>query len=783
MDGEFKLSEEQEQAISLCATSRVSVLTGGPGVGKTSCLKALVEKIIAKDPSKRIALCAPTGRAAKRMGECIGMEGKTIHRTLGFEGDGFKHHRANLLPVQVVAVDECFDARQQVLTEQGWVMIGKIVNQKLDFKVLARNPHTGMLEPKKIVRWLKHDAPTEGLLEIRVGRSDSLRDARLIRCTSDHKLLTTDGYVRAGQLRVGEMLVVRGALLTQLQQSVLVGSVFGDGSLRPGNARVTSPQMKFMNGSAQLDYLLWKHRIFGGLASKISIAPSGYKNGLPAHSFNLRVTDESTRIGLREMAADGVHGSGSRRWRPTDALLDRIDATALAVWFCDNGSVTKRRRPGENTTATLHTERFSRETNEALALVLRHRFDLDVKVMCAGRGFFMLRFSVEGTRKLNETIRSFVPECMERKCPGANFAPALQHPRDTCSAEIRSVERVESSSRHVYDIEVQDHHNYVAGNVVVSNCSMLDQRLAASLLDAIPPSAQVVFIGDADQLPSVGPGTVFRDIIASGAVPVARLTKVYRQDERSRIALNCQAVNRGEIPSFDDASDTSFLDGPTEEVAGHIERVLKEEAPERGFLPRDVQIIIPQRTGAIGVDRVNEVVQELLNPNSGQDKWTFAALELRLGDKVTQTANDYDLTGTNGVKGVFNGELGIICKFEDGDGPTRPEKMHVDFGDRVVPYEKSQAAGGRLRLSYAATVHRLQGCQADAAIVVCSSTHSYMLSRQLLYTALSRAKKYCWLIGDRKGLSRAVKNVDPHSRRTRLGARIAQTYRERSATA
>lgn len=305
--------------------------------------------------------------------------------------------------------------------------------------------------------------------------------------------------------------------------------------------------------------------------------------------------------------------------------------------------------------------------------------------------------------------------------------------------------------------------------VVGDECSMIDAYLMATLLDAIPQTARVVLVGDADQLPSVGPGTVFRDIILSKEVPVARLTKLFRQDERSRIAENCARINRGDMPVFVDAIDTAMVEVDDEELGDELERVLLELAPAAGFEPREVQILVPQNKGPIGVDALNDRLQKLLNPDSGQQKWKMGATELRLRDRVVQTKNDYDLVATNGAEGVFNGEMGTITGFHmDDDGKT--ERMALDLGDRTVLYPRESAVG--LKLAYAISVHRGQGSEFPAVIVVCSSPHTYMLSRQLFYTAMSRPKRYCWVVGDAKAVGRAVRNTTPHKRRTGLVEQI-----------
>lgn len=301
--------------------------------------------------------------------------------------------------------------------------------------------------------------------------------------------------------------------------------------------------------------------------------------------------------------------------------------------------------------------------------------------------------------------------------------------------------------------------------VLVDESSMVPVQLMASLIDALPSRARIVCVGDADQLPSVGAGSVLRDLIASGRVPVSRLTRIYRQDPNSRIATNCAAINRGELPEFDGASDTSFEHVAEDRLADVLVSLVREQ---RAYDPFDLQVISPQHKGPAGVEVLNERLQDALNPDRGQPSVEFGATAIRVGDKVRQTRNDYTIEAERGEPGAFNGEVGRVL---DVAGSGNDWRMRVDMGDRVCSYKREQTSG--LVLAYAITVHASQGSAFPAAVVAASGAHRRMWSRQLLYTALSRPKRYAWVVGDASVIESAVANTTPHERRTGLRERLA----------
>ncbi len=316
--------------------------------------------------------------------------------------------------------------------------------------------------------------------------------------------------------------------------------------------------------------------------------------------------------------------------------------------------------------------------------------------------------------------------------------------------------------------------------VIVDEVSMVDIVLMNSLLRAIPLTATLVLVGDADQLPSVGPGTVLKDILESGRVPAVRLTEIFRQAEQSRIVLNAHRVNRGEFPDLspppvgphpaerDGAlprggeSDFHFL---PEEEPERLQRLIVDLASRR--LParyrldpvEDIQVLTPMHRGVIGAAQLNAVLQAALNPaRAGAAEVVRGGRVFRVGDRVMQIRNNYD-------KEVYNGDIGRIARVD-----LEEQEVVVRVDGRPVTYDFSEL--DELTLAYAATVHKSQGSEYPAVILPLHTTHYPMLQRNLLYTALTRARRLLVLVGMKKALAIAVRNDATLRRASRLTDRL-----------
>ena len=307
--------------------------------------------------------------------------------------------------------------------------------------------------------------------------------------------------------------------------------------------------------------------------------------------------------------------------------------------------------------------------------------------------------------------------------------------------------------------------------LVIDEASMLDQSLAYHVLKALEPGAHLLMVGDVDQLPSVGAGDVLRDLIASQQAPVTRLTEIFRQAAHSQIITNAHRVNQGEMPYFESTrqgeegkpSGDFFLfpaDTP-EEAAQWVQDVVCNRIPAKfDFHPtRDIQVLSPMYRGPAGVTALNENLQASLNPPDllKPEKKLFGQL-FRVGDKLMQTQNNYD-------KDVFNGDIGFLFAIN----PVE-QTLIIDFEGRTVEFDWSEA--DQLSLAYAVSVHKAQGSEFPAVVIPLVTQHYVMLQRNLLYTAMTRARELCILVGNRRAIGIAVRNNQVAHRHTALDWRL-----------
>jgi exodeoxyribonuclease V alpha subunit len=298
--------------------------------------------------------------------------------------------------------------------------------------------------------------------------------------------------------------------------------------------------------------------------------------------------------------------------------------------------------------------------------------------------------------------------------------------------------------------------------VVVDESSMLNLRTIDVLLGGLAESTHVVFVGDADQLPPIGAGKPFEDLIASGIAPVVRLSHIFRQAARSMITTAAHAINSGRAPRLEPEEgqhrDFFFIDRPVPERALRtVVEVVSERLPRSFALDpiREVQVLAPMYRGAVGIDALNERLQARLNPRGAP----ALGGRFRLGDRLIQTRNAHEL-------GLMNGSI-VFLRRDDPD----EQAIEVDTdegGSLVIPYDETAT----LRLAYAISVHKAQGCEVPVVVGVCHRSHARMLSRPLLYTAITRARTGCVLVGDRGALDLAVRRDDGGGRHSGLPARL-----------
>lgn len=305
--------------------------------------------------------------------------------------------------------------------------------------------------------------------------------------------------------------------------------------------------------------------------------------------------------------------------------------------------------------------------------------------------------------------------------------------------------------------------------LIVDEASMVDLNLAAALFRAVPDGMQVLLVGDADQLPSVGFGNVFADLIQSRAFPVVRLTEIFRQARQSRIVTNAHRVNQGLMPVLDRTSDCQFV--PINDAAKVAEYIRDVAVAYRaGGAPlEEINVLTPMRKTDAGVTALNSLLQASLNPSSPHKPEVHSGDSLlRVGDKVMQTRNNYD-------KGVFNGDLGVLATIERDAREAEEEddagRIVVDFQGTAVEYQKWEL--DQLTLAYACTIHKAQGSEYKGIVLVpVIREHYVMLQRNLLYTAITRAREKVVLVGQEAAIRRAVTNVGSRLRYSKLAARL-----------
>ena len=331
---------------------------------------------------------------------------------------------------------------------------------------------------------------------------------------------------------------------------------------------------------------------------------------------------------------------------------------------------------------------------------------------------------------------------------------------DSTGLQARTIHRLLESDPRTGGFKRDETHPLACDLLVLDEASMVDVPLMRSLLRALPGQAALLVVGDVDQLPSVGPGQVLADVIGSGAIPVVRLTEVFRQAARSRIIVNAHRINHGQMPELTagEGSDFFFVEADDPEVAlRKLLAVVRDRIPARfGLDPiRDVQVLCPMNRGLLGARSLNVELQKILNPPGEQRVerfgWTFCP-----GDKVMQVANNYD-------RDVFNGDLGIVTGLDGDEG-----ELTVEFEGRTVAYGFGEL--DELVLAYASTVHKSQGSEYPAVVIPLTTQHYAMLARNLLYTGVTRGKRLVVLVGQRRALAIAVRNHGGRRRWSKLRA-------------
>lgn len=360
---------------------------------------------------------------------------------------------------------------------------------------------------------------------------------------------------------------------------------------------------------------------------------------------------------------------------------------------------------------------------------------------------------------------------------------AAKRMSEVCGMEAMTIHRllgVQNTDSNRLAFTHNEENPLKADVIIVDEMSMIDITLAEAFLKAVKRGARVIFSGDSDQLPSVGPGNVLKDIIASGAVPVIRLARIFRQAQESLIVVNAHRINNGELPDFGRVdSDFFFLSRSSSELTVQtIADLYRHRLPKSyGFNPlTDIQILSPSKKGIAGVVSINNIIQAQINPpDMMKQEVSYGKTVFRVGDKVMQTKNNYDITwirdnGEEGT-GIFNGDMGIIASISNTD-----KYMNIVFDDDKLVKTDFNSLDS-LELAYAVTVHKSQGSEFPVVIMPMCNFAPMLMCRKLFYTAVTRAKKMVVLVGSREAAARMVFNDKEGVRHTGLEEKLRSTLK------
>ena len=392
---------------------------------------------------------------------------------------------------------------------------------------------------------------------------------------------------------------------------------------------------------------------------------------------------------------------------------------------------------------------LSDEQNRALQIALRAK----VAVITGGPG--------TGETTLLRALLNVLDAAGFKPTLAAPTGRAARRLAEATGREAKTIHRLLEYSPETGDFLRSEKFPLRANYLVIDEASMMDIELAASVTEALLPSAALLLVGDRDQLPSVGPGSVLRDVIASGLVPVAELREVHRQAASSLIVANAHRINHGEMPDTSNGAEGDFFffeRNSPDDVAATIKQLVSNRLVGRFGIndPREIQVLTPMNRGPLGAQALNRELQELLNPRGRELR--AGERRFREGDRVIQLRNNYD-------KLIFNGAIGRIAAID-----TQRGRVGVNFDEGHAEYDLAEL--DEVGLAYAISIHKSQGSQYPAVIVPIHQSHYLMLRRNLLYTAIARAERVCVLVGTRVAMRQAVRNEDERRRFSRLADRL-----------
>lgn len=403
---------------------------------------------------------------------------------------------------------------------------------------------------------------------------------------------------------------------------------------------------------------------------------------------------------------------------------------------------------------------------EAIALAARNR----VLVITGGPG--------TGKTTILKAVLALYDELELETYLAAPTGRAAKRMSELCGTEASTIHRMlgakmsEDGETVVFGKDEED--KLACDALIIDECSMVDITLMHAILKALKPDCRILLVGDADQLPSVGPGNVFSDIIRSGVVPTVHLTEIFRQRADSRIVRNAHMIDRGEHPDFNENSGDFFrlrrMQGGS--CVDTIVELCKKRLPENMKIPSNqIQVLSPSRKGETGTVNLNKCLQAALNPpDEGKKEKLFGETVFRVGDRVIQIKNNYDIAwkdklGKSGM-GIYNGDIGTIVEID-----TVSEYLKVDYDDRTALYGFEML--NELEHAWALTVHKSQGSEYRAVILSLNPVAQLLLTRSVLYTAVTRAKELLIMVGDDNVAHRMIDNQKQSRRYSALRIRLA----------
>lgn len=507
-------------------------------------------------------------------------------------------------------------------------------------------------------------------------------------------------------------------------------------------------------------------RIEAGILHALETAAEDGHMHLPDETL-IAQTAELLGIAL-ELIAPRLGALEQRGHVVRESLGDRGPCTELPWAFEAEAEAATRlaeliRTPSRSSTLDVHAAIHAFEAVTAVQLAVQQRRAVEAAltdkcvVITGGPGV--------GKTTIVKAIVHLAKLMQRRVALGAPTGRAAKRLGEATSHEAMTIHRLLEYQPHENGFARGPENPLDADLLVIDEASMVDAQLFRAVMAALRPGSQLVLVGDVDQLPSVGAGSVLSDVIASEAATVIRLTEIFRQAAASKIVVSAHRINSGELPDLDTpaGAETDFFfigrDDPEAARATIIELV-SERIPTRfGFDPvTEVQVLAPMHRGELGTSALNSALQDKLNPAvAGGLELARGDRVFRRGDKVMQLKNDYD-------KSVFNGDIGVIAGIEG-------EKIvRVDFDGRIAVYERQEL--DQLIHAYAVSIHKSQGSEYPAVVIPLGTQHFMMLQRSLLYTAVTRGKRLVVIVGSKRAVQLAVRNADARQRFTWLAERV-----------